>query len=153
MTAPSLNNADVYLRFRHEQWQALHTHLFADTLRARARAAMRSGHYRREAHLLVREVIPALDGTDYVPGVRGYRHLGGAFVTRALRRAKNAGLVYLAVHNHGGMDERISGTDMASHERGYPHCSASTVRPSVASFSPSAPSPGTSGSPTEAADP
>lgn len=54
-------------------------------------------------------------------GTRGYRHLTGGFVTKALRRAKNQGLVYLAAHNHGGRDSvGFSGPDLASHERGYP---------------------------------
>lgn len=52
--------------------------------------------------LLARHVVPAEDGVDYVPGGRGYRHLKGEFVTRQLRIAKDLGLVYLAVHNHGG---------------------------------------------------
>jgi len=71
--------------------------------------------------LLVREAVPAIDGIDYVPGERGYRHLNGAFVTRQLRKAKDLDLVYLAVHNHGGRGSvGFSGDDLASHERGYP---------------------------------
>lgn len=122
MTSATPTSIDVYLRFRHEQWQALHAHLFASTLGEHG-AALLCGRatVNGNLHLLVREVIPAIDGVDYVPGTRGYRHLDGAFVTRVLRRARRAGLTYLAVHNHGGIDEvGFSGTDMASHERGYP---------------------------------
>lgn len=71
--------------------------------------------------LLVRDVIPAQDGVDYVPGERGHRHLTGHFVTHQVRRAKDAGLVYLAVHNHGGTTSvSFSRPDLMSHERGYP---------------------------------
>ncbi len=112
----------VSVRFRDEDWQALHAHLFGGTPDEHG-AALLCGraHVDGTLNLLVREVILASDGTDYVPGTRGHRHLTGTFVTRALRRAKDAGLVYLAVHNHGGTDEvGFSGLDLASHERGYP---------------------------------
>jgi hypothetical protein len=112
----------VQLRFRHDDWRRLHDHLFASTPDEHG-AALLCGQatINGSVVLLVREVILAEDGTDYVPGTRGYRHLSGEFVTHALRRAKNAGLIYLAVHNHGGTDEvGFSEPDMASHERGYP---------------------------------
>jgi len=120
MTTP--RNAKVQLRFRHDDWQALHDHLFASTPDEHG-AALLCGRATvgGKVVLLVREVILAEDGVDYVPGTRGYRHLGGEFVTHVLRRAKNAGLVYLAVHNHGGTNQvGFSGPDMESHERGYP---------------------------------
>jgi molybdopterin/thiamine biosynthesis adenylyltransferase len=71
--------------------------------------------------LLARDVILARDGIDYVPGQRGYRMLTGQFVTEQILRCRAAGLVYLAIHNHGG-DDRVdfSEDDLASQQRGYP---------------------------------
>lgn len=76
---------------------------------------------RGELRLLAREVVFARDGIDYVPGERGYRMLTGRFVTEQIIRCRNEGLVYLAVHNHGG-DDRVgfSNDDLASQSRGYP---------------------------------
>ena len=72
-------------------------------------------------HLLVRDVLLARDGIEFVPGTRGYRLLTAEFVTRMMRRARDEQLVYLAVHNHaGGTSVGFSGPDLASHERGYP---------------------------------
>jgi len=62
-----------------------------------------------------------VDGVDYVPGTYGYRALSADFVRDAAVRAADQNLAYLAVHNHGGTDHvGFSGTDLASHERGYP---------------------------------
>jgi hypothetical protein len=115
-------NADIELRFRAAQWNQLSKHLFAGD-RDEHGAALLCGPVRtdRSLRLVVREVVPAMDGVDYVPGVRGYRHLDGAFVTRQLRRAKDLGLVYLAAHNHGGEGQvTFSRSDLDSHERAYP---------------------------------
>ncbi|MEU7692554.1 HesA/MoeB/ThiF family protein [Microbispora hainanensis] len=71
--------------------------------------------------LLGREVIPALDGRDYIPGKRGHRMLTASFVTKAALYCRDEGLAYLAVHCHGGSRSvAFSSTDLASHERGYP---------------------------------
>ena len=71
--------------------------------------------------LLVRHVIIAEEGTDYVAGVRGYRRLRPEFVQKAVQFCRDHGLAYLAVHNHGGRDHvAFSEVDLASHERGYP---------------------------------
>lgn len=71
--------------------------------------------------LLVRDVILAKDGIDYVPGRHGYRMLTGEFVTKQALLCRNEQLVYLAVHNHGGKDYvQFSDADLASHRRGYP---------------------------------
>jgi hypothetical protein len=84
----------------------------------------------RGTRLLVRDVALAHDGVDYVPGTRGYRHLTGEFVSTQVRRARDQGLVYLAVHNHGGTTSvGFSGPDRASHERGYPTMLQLTKRP------------------------
>lgn len=112
----------VELRFRGADWAQLLGHLFPGD-RDEHGAALLCGQARvgNRLTLLVREVVPAKDGQDYVPGTRGYRHLDGAFVTRQLRAARDAGLVYLAAHNHGGSDQvGFSGPDFESHERGYP---------------------------------
>lgn len=74
-----------------------------------------------EVRLLAREVRLAKDGYDYVPGKRGYRMLRAEFITHQVLHARDEHLVYLAVHNHGGIDEvAFSHDDMRSHERGYP---------------------------------
>src|SRR5207244_1765827 len=71
--------------------------------------------------LLARELFLAKDGTDYVPGERGYRMLRAEFVTRHALLCRDEGLAYLAIHNHGGTDSvDFSPDDLASHERGYP---------------------------------
>lgn len=73
------------------------------------------------ARLLVRHVLFAEDGVDYVPGARGHRHLRAEFVHRSLSFCREQKLAYLAVHNHGGSDTvGFSDVDFASHERGYP---------------------------------
>lgn len=73
------------------------------------------------ARLLVREMLLAKDGVDYVRGQRGYRMLTGRFVARAAARARDERLAYLAVHNHRGTDQvAFSDDDLASHRRGYP---------------------------------
>jgi hypothetical protein len=47
--------------------------------------------------------------------------LTASFVTENILRCASDGLVYLAVHCHGGSGEvGFSGDDLASHERGYP---------------------------------
>jgi hypothetical protein len=71
--------------------------------------------------LLVRHIIIAEEGIDYVPGVHGYRRLRAEFVHRALQFCRDHRLAYLAVHNHGGTDRvAFSSVDLNSHERGYP---------------------------------
>jgi ThiF family len=112
----------VEVRFRPAQWNHLSEHLFPGD-RDEHGAALLCGAVRTERgfRLVVREVVPAIEGVDYVPGVLGYRHLDGAFVTRQLRRAKDLGLVYLAAHNHGGDGQvAFSRSDLDSHERAYP---------------------------------
>ncbi len=114
--------SSVEVRFRPAQWNHLSKHLFPGD-RNEHGAALLCGAVRtdRGLRLVVREVVPAIDGVDYVPGVRGYRHLKGAFVTRQLRRAKDLGLVYLAAHNHSGDGQvAFSPSDLDSHERAYP---------------------------------
>src|SRR5258708_4383348 len=75
----------------------------------------------RGIRLLARQFVPSRDGVDFVPGKRGYRALAGRFVAEVAGRCADDGLVYLAVHNHGGTDSvQFSHDDMAAHARGYP---------------------------------
>ncbi|MGU3291096.1 HesA/MoeB/ThiF family protein [Williamsia sp. M5A3_1d] len=105
-----------------EQWNILRSHLFRGDGDERG-AVLRCGIARsgRGTRLLVRDVVSAADGLDYVEGIRGYRKLTAEFVAAAIGVCAEEGLAYLAVHNHRG-HERVafSPTDMASHERGYP---------------------------------
>jgi molybdopterin/thiamine biosynthesis adenylyltransferase len=75
----------------------------------------------RGARLLGRRLFLARDGADYVPGKHGYRMLTPSFVLDCAIACADEGLAYLAVHCHGGTDRvALSGTDLASHVRGYP---------------------------------
>jgi hypothetical protein len=75
----------------------------------------------RGVRLLGRHLYPARDGVDYVAGTRGYRMLAPQFVRDRILECEHNGLVYLAIHCHGGSDTvEFSATDLASHERGYP---------------------------------
>lgn len=75
----------------------------------------------RSTRLLARELFKAADRVDFVPGRRGYRMLTPEFVSEKIRYCRDAGLTYLAVHNHGGRGEvEFSTLDNSSHERGYP---------------------------------
>ena len=75
----------------------------------------------RGLRLVARELHLAKDGVDYVPGKRGYRMLKAEFIQSKILRARDRRLAYLAIHNHGGTNSvGFSGTDLASHERGYP---------------------------------
>ncbi|MHA6743203.1 ThiF family adenylyltransferase [Rhodococcus erythropolis] len=105
-----------------EQWALLHGHLFpgdGDEHGAILRCGIAESS--RGARLLVHDVVPAVDGIDYIEGQRGYRKLTAEFVAENIGMCAEQGLAYLAVHNHGGQDRvGFSRTDMASHERGYP---------------------------------
>lgn len=105
-----------------EQWTLLRGHLFPGDGDEHG-AILRCGIARspRGTRLLVRDVVPATDGVDYIEGNRGYRKLTAEFVADNIDACAQEKLAYIAVHNHGGHDSvRFSGTDMASHERGYP---------------------------------
>lgn len=126
MTAP------FELHTTEADWNTLHEHLFSgddDEHGAALLCGVASGD--RATRLLVRDVVLAQDGVDYVRGSRGYRHLNGEFVTHQARRARDEGLAYLAVHNHGGGTRAVdfSGPDLASHERGYPTLLGITQQP------------------------
>lgn len=105
-----------------QQWNTLRDNLFRGDGEEHG-AVLRCGIARsaRGTRLLVRDVLMAADGIDYVEGTRGYRKLTAEFVADAIDACAEQGLAYLAVHNHGGRDRvAFSRTDMTSHERGYP---------------------------------
>ena len=86
-------------------------------------AILRAGVVRtgKSLRLLVRDFRPARVGTDYVRGQYGYRALAPTFIHRQIISCRDAGLAYLAVHNHRS-DQHVdfSRIDIESHERGYP---------------------------------
>ena len=86
-------------------------------------AILRAGVVRSgtSLRLLIQHVQPALFGTDYVCGQYGYRALDPTFIHREIMRCRDAGLAYLAVHNHpSDRHTEFSRIDLESHERGYP---------------------------------
>lgn len=100
---------------------ALFDHLFANGDEHGAILSAGVVDTSRGMRLLARELFIAQDGTDYVPGRRGYRMLTARFVGEHARHCRDEGLAYLAVHNHRGTDSvDFSGDDLAAHERGYP---------------------------------
>ncbi|MFE4835216.1 HesA/MoeB/ThiF family protein [Arthrobacter sp. NPDC056691] len=105
-----------------EHWSTLRAHLFpgdSDEHGAILRCGI--GRTSTAVRLLVREVLPALDGKDYVPGTKGYRKLKADFVLDSALNFAEDQSVYLAVHCHGGHGSvAFSPTDMESHEHGYP---------------------------------
>lgn len=105
-----------------EHWATLRAHLFpgdGDEHGAILRCGI--GRTSREVRLLVREVLTASDGKDYVPGTRGYRKLTADFVLDSALSFAEDESVYLAVHCHGGRGTvAFSHTDLESHELGYP---------------------------------
>ncbi len=71
--------------------------------------------------LMVREFIPATEGKDYVVTPEGHGRLQPLFIHEALCKAVEAGMVYVAIHNHFSDDSvGFSEVDLRSHERGYP---------------------------------
>ena len=103
-------------------YQSLHDHLFPGD-RDEHGAIMLAGvaESDRGLRLIGRELYLATDGVDYTPGRHGYRMLKAEYIQRHVLRARDQGLAYLAIHNHGGSHQvSFSKDDMASHERGYP---------------------------------
>lgn len=122
LTSPGKRDGGWALTIDDRAWTKLRDHLFPgddDEHGAILLAGQAQG--RQGLRLLVREVIPARDGIDYVPGRRGYRALDPKFIAQAARRARDGGWAYLAVHCHRGSDYvAFSSVDSASHDRGYP---------------------------------
>lgn len=102
-------------------WTELSEHLFQDGHEHGAVILAGLTSAPRGPRLLARELVPAVDGVDYVSGRTGHRVLTADFVRDAAVRARDENLAYLAVHNHfGGTTVGFSRVDLASHERGYP---------------------------------
>lgn len=112
----------VQLRISQDQMQALHTHLFPGDRDEHGAVIAASVHETsRGTRLLAHQLFLAQDGTDYVPGQRGYRMLTSEFVMDCALECADLNMAYLAVHCHGGTDSvAFSDTDMQSHDRGYP---------------------------------
>jgi len=120
------------LVLRPRDWATLTRHLFGRRGEHGAVLLAEETDGPRGKRLLVRHVIPAEEGVDYIPGMTGYRALSADFVRDCAMFAATQGLTYIAVHNHGGWDKvGFSHIDMASHERGYPTLVQLTGRPVV----------------------
>jgi tRNA A37 threonylcarbamoyladenosine dehydratase len=120
--AQELLKAPVSVVIDESIYRRLQDHLFPGDLDEHG-AALLAGISTtlRGTRLLVREMLPALDGIEYVPGTRGYRALTARFVAEVSGRCADEKLCYLSVHCHGGVNSvGFSGDDLASHERGYP---------------------------------
>jgi molybdopterin/thiamine biosynthesis adenylyltransferase len=105
-----------------ELYDRLHRHLFSGDGQEHG-AVITAGVAKtsRGARLLARELIPAREGVDYVPGTRGHRMLTTDFIRQQVQHCRDQRLAYLAVHNHGGTTTvAFSRTDLESHQRGYP---------------------------------
>lgn len=103
-------------------WRILEAHLYPGDGDEYAAVLLAGVHVRRDrVRLLVREVFPAAEGVDHVPGKYGYKMIRAQFIQPLLRKARDEKLVYLSVHNHAGVGRvAFSDDDLASHERGYP---------------------------------
>jgi len=112
----------ITFRITAEQFSTLHAHLFpGDGDEHGAVLLAGISETERETRFLVREVLLAKDGADYVPGKFGYRMLTADFVARASHKCAQQKLCYFAVHCHGGTDSvGFSAVDLESHKRGYP---------------------------------
>lgn len=112
----------VKARIAAPQFNRLMAHLFpGDRDEHGAVLMIGISHNKNGITLIVRDVIIAKDGADYVPGKFGYRALTADFVARTVRRCAQEQLGYLAVHcHHGDNQVAFSSTDIDSHQRGYP---------------------------------
>jgi molybdopterin/thiamine biosynthesis adenylyltransferase len=105
-----------------ELYDRLHRHLIpGDGQEHGAVITAGVAHGARGSRLLAREVIPAQEGIDYLPGTRGHRMLTTDFIHQQVQHCRDQRLAYLAVHNHSGTTTvAFSPTDLESHQRGYP---------------------------------
>lgn len=115
---------DWTVRIASDTDRDLRNHLFPGDGQPHG-AALIAGIHRtpRGGRLLVRKVIKARDGIDYLPGRdgRGHHRLSANFVRDAVVRAMDGGFAYLPVHIHGGTTSvGFSPQDLGSHARGYP---------------------------------
>lgn len=110
------------LRLTNSQWTVLRDHLFPGDHDEHGAVILAGvGRTPRGVRLIARDVIPAIDGQDYVAGQRGYKMLTADFVRDLSDRAAEERLAYIAIHCHDGTTQvGLSSADRQSHERGYP---------------------------------
>ena len=112
----------VHVRMAQPLFEQLNAHLFPGDHDEHA-AVLICGVSKtaRGVRLLVRELVLARDGIDFVPSEIAYKKLTTEFIVKWISKCADERLCYLAVHNHGGSDSvEFSPDDMASHEAGYP---------------------------------
>jgi ThiF family protein len=115
-------NRSTSLVIPHTLHSALMRHLFPGDRDEHA-AVIAAGFVTHgdTSRLLARELFIAEEGRDYRVGSRGYKALQASFIHRCVTYCRDQKLVYLAVHNHGGVGSvGFSAVDFDSHERGYP---------------------------------
>jgi hypothetical protein len=115
-------NATATLRMSEDDYTKIYNHLFPGDHDEHGLVLLAGISSENGRHTLqVREVHLASEGRDYVKGKVGYKALSPGFIHRMITRARDQGLVYLAVHNHGS-DRSVgfSNIDFQSHELGYP---------------------------------
>lgn len=113
----------VVVRIAERDYAQLDTHLFQPDQDEHGAALLAGVRETKDGlSLLVREVILA-QGADFGPGVRGYRQFSPRFIAETAGRAGAGGLAYLTAHSHPGADRanRLSGPDLAAHQRLFPH--------------------------------
>jgi molybdopterin/thiamine biosynthesis adenylyltransferase len=122
MAKLSFVNRPWQLILPQKLYSCLHDHLFpGDGDEHGAVIAAGFTETARGVRLLARDLHLAADGTDYLPGKRGYRMLKAGFIADRIAVCRDERLIYLAIHNHGGCDHvEFSSDDLRSHERGYP---------------------------------
>ena len=122
------------LSIADQDYERLSSHLFpGDDDEHGAVLACGVSETSRGTRLLVREVLLAEDGKDFIAGERGYKQFAPLFVADMSGYCRANGLAYVTAHNHGGGDEvGFSGDDLRSHERGYPALVQMTGKPVVA---------------------
>ncbi len=107
--------------FGREDWERLNAHHLRDDGEEHGSVLVCGVvETERERRLLVREVLLARDGVDYIAR-RGTYRLVADFVSEKSGYCADQKLAYVAVHNHPiGDAVRFSQVDLESHERGYP---------------------------------
>lgn len=113
----------VELRFAQAQFDTLYQHLYPGDHQEHAAIVLATLVERpgQTPRALVRDVLLAKDGVDYVVSPEGHGRLLPQFINKAIVRCRNERLMYFHVHNHGS-DQSVgfSDVDYASHQRGYP---------------------------------
>lgn len=113
---------DIHVRMIDADFRQLMDHLFpGDGYEHGAVLGVDLAHRGKQDTYLVKRVMLAKDGTDFVVGGNGHYQLRAEFIAECVDILRDENLGYLAVHNHGGSDRvAFSQVDLRSHERGYP---------------------------------